>query len=326
MNHRQGTRQPGARILAWFRFSGPILGMAMLVGPSALALAAPPDTITSLAALHLLTNDEAGKSIPVAFEAAVTYHIKGSVGLFVQDGGLAIYADAPKDATLTPGDRVLVRGKTRASFRPDIVAESVTVIGHGAVPAPVPASYTRLVHADFDCLRVSVRGKVRSADLVSYGKEFNIYLQLWMDGGSIDAIIDSSDASMLEKLRGAEVELAGSVSGKFDSKSQLTGIILKVPALSDVKILKGALSGPGALPVTSLDEILERSYVQDLSARERVEGTITYYLPGEAVVLQSGARSLWIETKNELPLNIGDRATALGYPAVHNGVLIRFVN
>jgi diguanylate cyclase (GGDEF)-like protein len=142
-----------------------------------------------------------------------------------------------------------------------------------------------------------------------------------MDGGSIDAIIDSSDGSMLEKLRGAEVEVAGSVSGEFDSKSQLTGIILKVPAISDAKILRGAPRGFDALPVTSMDEILEHSYVRDLSKRERVEGTITYYLPGATVVLQSGAKSLWIETRNELPLNIGDRATALGYPAVHNGVL-----
>ncbi len=321
MIHRQGTRQHGARILAWFGFCGRVLSLAMVAASSALALAAPPDTITSLAALHSLTNDEAAKSIPAAFEATVTYHIKGSVGLFVQDGGSAIYIDAPKDVTLTPGDRVLVRGKTHASFRPDIVAESVTVIGHGAAPAPVPASYRRLVHADFDCMRVTVRGNVRSADLVSYGKVVNIYLELLMDGGSIDAIIDSSDGSMLKKLVGAEVEVAGSASGKFDSKMQLTGIVLKVPAIWDVKILREAPSGPDALPFTPMDDILEHSYVRDLSERVRVEGTITYYLPGAAAVLQNGARSLWIETKDEQPLNIGDRAIALGYPAVRNGVL-----
>lgn len=319
MIHRQRTRRHGARILARFRFCGLIL--PMVAASSALALAASQDGIASLAALHSLTNDEVAKSIPVAFEATVTYHRKGSVGLFVQDGGLAIYADAPENVTLTPGDRVLVRGKTRASFRPDIVADSVTVIGRGAMPAPVPASYPGLVRADFDCMRVAVRGKVRSAGMVSYGKVANIFLQLLMDGGSIDAIIDSGDSKLLEKLRGAEVEVAGSVSGEFDSRSQLTGIILKVPAISDVKIRKEASSSPEALPLTPMDEILEHSYVRDLSEQVRVEGTITYYLPGAAVVLQNGARSLWIETKDEQPLNIGDRATALGYPAVRNGVL-----
>ncbi len=320
MVHRQGTRQHGAQILAWFRFCGRIVGVAMITAFSALAVAAPPGTITSLAALHSLTNEEADKSIPVAFEATVTYHVKGSI--FVQDGGFAIYADAPENATLTPGDRVLVRGTTRGiGYRPDIVAESVTVLGHGAIPAALPATYTQLVHGDFDCIRVAVRGKVRSADLVTYGRVVNIYLELLMDGGSIDAIINSSDGDLLDKLRDAEVEVAGSTSGKFDSKKQLTGIVLKVPAASDVKILKEAPSRPEALSFTPMDEILAHSYVRDLSERVWVEGTITYYLPGVAVVLENGAKSLWIETKYELPVNIGDRATASGFPAVRNGML-----
>jgi diguanylate cyclase (GGDEF)-like protein len=321
MIHRQGTRQRGTRLLARLRFCGFFLGIAAVAASAALALASPPDTISSLAGLHSLTNDEAAKAIPVAFEATVTYHIKGSSGLFVEDGGLAIYADAPENVTLSPGDRVLVRGKTGAGFRPYIVAESVTVLGHGAMPAPVPAGYTRLVRDDFDCMRVTVRGRVRSADLVTYGNVPNIYLELSIDGGLVNAIIDSTDGSMLQKLPGAEVEVAGTAGAIFDSKRQLTGAILKVPSLSDVKILKEAPSGASALPFTPMNEILEHSYVQDLSERVRVEGTITYYVPGAAAVLQNGARGLWIETKDQQPLHIGDRAAAVGYPTVRNGVL-----
>jgi diguanylate cyclase (GGDEF)-like protein len=294
---------------------------AMVAASSAVAPAAPPETLTSLAAIRSLTHDEAAKSVPVAFEATVTYHIKGSIGLFVQDAGFAIYADAPANLSLMPGDRVLVRGHTRASFGTDIVADSVTVLGHGTLPAPVPVGYADLVRGDFDCVRVAVRGTVRSADLVTYGKTNNIFLQLSMDGGPIDAIIDSSDGSMLEKLLGAEVDVSGSTSGIFDSKRQLTGIVLKAPAISDVKILKEASSSPDALPFTAMDDILEHSYVRDLSERVRVEGTITYYIPGAAVVLQQGAKSLWVETRDEEPLTIGDQATASGYPAVRNGVL-----
>ena len=321
MIHRRRTRQRGARILAWFRFSGCILSIATVAASSAPAFADVSDTITSLAAIHSLTNDEAANSIPAAFEATVNYHINGSSGLFLQDGGLAIYADAPANLTLAPGDRVLVRGKTGAGFRPYIVAESVTVIGHQAAPVPVPVSYTQLVRSDFDCVWVKVRGKVRSADLVTYGNVPNIYLELSIDGGPINAIINSTDGSMLGELPGAEVEVSGSAGAIFDSKKQLTGAILKVPALSDVKILKEAPSGAGALPITPMNEILEHSHVRDLSERVRVEGTITYYLPGAAVVLQNGAGSLWIETKYQQPLNIGDRATALGYPTVRNRVL-----
>jgi diguanylate cyclase (GGDEF)-like protein len=317
MIYRRGAQNSG-----WSRLCRCILSLAMAAGAAAPALAAAPDTITSLAVLHSLTNDEAAKSIPVAFEATVTYHVPGTIGLFVQDGGYAIYADAPANSTLTPGDRVLVRGNTRgAGFRPDIVAESVTVLGHGAMPAPVPATYAQLVRGDLDCLRVIVRAKVRSAELVTYGKVPNIYLELSMDGGPVDAIIDSSDGDLLAKLRGAEVEVAGSTSGIFDSKQQLTGIVLKAPGLSDLKVLQEAPGGPDVLPIIPMNEVLAHSFVRDLSERVRVQGTITYYLPGAAVVLQNGTTSLWIETRDEQPLTIGDRATASGYPAVRNGVL-----
>jgi diguanylate cyclase (GGDEF)-like protein len=321
MIHRQGTGQPGAQVLAWFRFCGRIFGMTMVAASPALALAAPPGTITSLATLHSLNNDEAARSIPAAFEATVTYYVKGSSGLFVQDGGFAIYVEAPENLTLVPGDRILVRGKTSAGFRPDIVADSVTVVGHRAVPSPVAARYTQLVRSELDCMRVKVRGKVRSADLVTYGNVPTLYLELSIDGGPVNAIINSADVSVLGKLPGAEVEVAGSAGAIFDAKRQLTGAILKVPALSDVKILNEFPTGPGALPITPMDHILAHFYVRDLSERVRVEGTITYYLPGAAVVLQNDASSLWIETKDQQPHTIGDRATALGYPAARNGVL-----
>jgi diguanylate cyclase (GGDEF)-like protein len=292
-----------------------------MVAASPLSAPVAPKIITSLAALHSLTNEQAAKSLPVIMEATVTHHVKGNSGIFLQDGGLAIYADAQERFVPMPGDRVLLRGKTGAGFRPYLVAESVTVIGHRGLPTPLPAVYSQLVRDDFDCMRVIVHGKVKSADLVTYGNASSIFLELSLDGGPINAIINSTDTDMLRKLPGAEVEVAGSASAIFDGKRQLTGAILKVPALSDVKILKDAPHGRRALPLTPMNEILEHSFVRDLSERVRVEGTITYYVPGAAVVLQNGDKSLWIETKNQQPLHIGDMAVASGYPTVRNGVL-----
>jgi hypothetical protein len=59
----------------------------MVAASSTLALDAPPGTITSLAALHSLNNDEVARSFPAAFEATVTYYVKGSSDHIVQDGG-----------------------------------------------------------------------------------------------------------------------------------------------------------------------------------------------------------------------------------------------
>ena len=320
MSTQNGIRRQIARTIG--RLPAPlriaVFACFALCSPGALAA---PATITSLADLHKLTNEQAALSIPIAFEATVTYYSKGDIDLFVEDGGLAIYVQAPVTLDLTPGDRVLVKGISRASFRPDVVADSVTRIGHGPVPAPVVANFRQLIRADLDCMRVTVTGQVRNANLVSYSKIVNLYLEVLVDGGYVDVAIASNDGSLLKKLLDSEVSVTGSVSGKFDSKNQLTGVVIEVPSITDLKILKPAASSPDSLPFTPMDEILEHAFVNDQTERVRVEGTITYYLPGSAVVLQNGAKSLWIETRDEQPMTIGDKATASGLPAVRNGLL-----
>jgi diguanylate cyclase (GGDEF)-like protein len=70
-----------------------------------------------------------------------------------------------------------------------------------------------------------------------------------------------------------------------------------------------------------MDEIITGIHVHDLTQRLRVRGTITYYQPGSAVVLQSGIKSLWISTHTSEPLQIGDIADATGFPDSHDDLL-----
>jgi diguanylate cyclase (GGDEF)-like protein len=148
-----------------------------------------------------------------------------------------------------------------------------------------------------------------------------VYLKLTMDQGSIDATVAGADAIHLKELLDAEVEVTGVVSGKFDSKMQLVGILLEVPTLADVKVLKRAAVSPDSLPILPMDQVLASSNLHDLTRRVRVQGTITYYQPGSAVVLQSGTRSLWITTHSSNPMRIGDIAVATGFPDARDGFL-----
>jgi diguanylate cyclase (GGDEF)-like protein len=66
-----------------------------------------------------------------------------------------------------------------------------------------------------------------------------------------------------------------------------------------------------------MDDVLSAYYVRDETRRVRVEGTITYYQPGSVVVLQNGDKSIWVVTKFEGPLRVGDRADATGFPEVN---------
>lgn len=295
--------------------------LAIILGFASVAWAAEPGTLTTLHAIHGLSKAEAAKALPVAFEAIVTYYSRKDVDLFVQDGNEAIYVETQQNLDLAPGDRVLVRGKTRDSFRPDVVSGDVTLLGYGALPKPEKATFEQLIRAERDCMRVTIRANVRSVDTVAFGSLPGVDLKLLMDGGYIEATAEGSGTLRLREMLDAEVEITGVVSGKFDSKNQMTGIVLEVPSLSDITILKRAETLPDSLPITPMDEVLSAYYVHDLTARVRVQGTITYYQPGTAVVLQNGDKSLWVMTQFQGPLRIGDWADASGFPEVNGASL-----
>ncbi len=289
--------------------------LVLLFWATAWAAAAP---LATLRAVHSLSGAEAKRALPVDFEGTVTYYDATGRDLFVQDGDVAIYVFAQPGASFVPGDRVRVRGKTDSDFRPDVIADDVTLLGHGIPPEPAHPTFQQLIRVEFDCMRVTMRARVRSANVVRDKAETNIYLNLVVDGGYMDATVLGQDGSQLKELLDAEVEITGAVAGKFDSKMQLAGIMLQVPSLADVKILKPAATRHSSLAITPMDRILDDYSVQDQTQRVRVRGTITYYQPGTVLVLQDGERSLWITTQYEGPLRIGEVADVTGFPDARN--------
>ncbi|HVU46535.1 MAG TPA: GGDEF domain-containing protein [Terracidiphilus sp.] len=300
-----------------------LLLAALILAGIAARLQADSAPLVSLHAIKQLSNAEAAKGVPVAFEATVTYFRGYQHELFVQDGQDAIYVQATTSAALVPGDRVLVKGTTQASFRPIVVSSDITQLHHGDLPKPVPATFDELIQAQFDSMLVTIRGTIRSADTdQSAGVNGrSCTLRVLTDGGYIDAYLDNTDASALPGLLDAQAEITAVAGGRFDGKMQMTGILLHIEALNNIRVLKPATVSPWSLPVTPMSEIMKSYRVQNLTGRVRVHGTITYYEPGSAVVLQNGSSSLWIRTHSYAPMRIGDLADATGFPEVNDGFL-----
>jgi diguanylate cyclase (GGDEF)-like protein len=197
------------------------------------------------------------------------------------------------------------------------------LLSHGALPKPERASFDQMIRAETDCKLVTVHAIIRSANIVPNSTSLipAMYLQMLVDGSQVDANVDSDDNNAFKDLLDAEVEITGVVSGHFDNKMQQTGILFHVQTLDGLKILKRADVDPWSIAVTPMDRMITGYRVRDLTQQMRVQGTITYYQPGSGVVLQDGARSLWITTQSFSPLRIGDRASAIGFPDVQNGFL-----
>jgi diguanylate cyclase (GGDEF)-like protein len=300
-----------------------LLLLVLIFGWKLAALAAQPGVLTSLRAIRPLTNAEAAQQIPVAFEATVTYSFGVDQELFVEDRGESIYVQPSSVVSLLPGDRVLVRGKTKPGFRPQIVADSVTLLHHGKLPQARPANFDELIRGRRDCDLVRIRGVVRTADMNLNSDKPNsrVLLQIVTGGGVVSVNLDSSDTHLLKTLLDAKVEVAGVASGQYDGKDQMTGIELNVSSLGQIRILKRAVASPWALPPTPMGEIISAYHAQELSHRILVHGVITYAQPGRVVVLQNGLSTLRIKTQSYIPLRVGDLADATGFPSLVDGFL-----
>jgi diguanylate cyclase (GGDEF)-like protein len=297
-----------------------LLAVALSLGMALGVLSAQPAQFTSLTAIHTLTNEQASQHLPVEFQATITYYRPYERTMFVQDGDTAIYVQAPTALKVAPGDLILVRGTTHESFRPFVLSSDIRLLGRGTMPQAVPATFKDLIQARYDCRLVTVRALVRTADVLNVSAR-NASMQMMAEGGDINATVDTDDASTLRNLLDSEVEVTGVASGRFDGKMQQTGVLIHVTSIADIKILKGAAASPWSIPVTPMDQILHDYNVDNRNPRVRIEGTITYYQPGSAAVLQSGSKSLWIITQERNDLVIGDVAEATGIPDVHDGFL-----
>jgi hypothetical protein len=290
------------------------LSIAAMAPHASLAAAG---SLSTLHAVQALSNADAGKHLPVAFEATVTYINQEAKAIYVQDKNEAIFVQLSRDVNLSEGDRVLIRGTTPKSFLPIVFSNDLSLLRHGKLPEPVSADFDDLVRTKLNCRLVRVRGVIRAADLISLPGLPSGRLQLLMDGGFVDVEIDSHDLSALSNLLDSEVEIYGVAARKFDSKLYQVGVKFKVSAISNIKVLKRVGSNSWSAPIKPPGEIIQGYHVRTLSQRLRIRGTVTYYQPGSAIVLQNDTGSMWVSTGTSEPSQIGDVADATGFPDTH---------
>ncbi len=282
--------------------------------------AAAQAPLAALTAIRQLSSAEAGKGLPVAFEATVTFFCGDRNYLFVQDGNKGIFVASTTAARLVPGDRVLIKGVTADSFRPIVQSSDITVVGHGALPKPAHATFGEILRSQYDSVLVTTRGVVRAANLddPSTAQKPGGALNVVTDGGSMNAYLNRGNAQTLANLLDAEVELTGVAAPQFDSKRKLTGVVLLLPSIANIKVLRPAAS-PWSLAATPINQILNVYHVKDLTRRVKVTGVVTYYEPGAALVIREGDTSLWVRTTSFAPVRVGELADVTGFPTLDNG-------
>ena len=257
---------------------------------------------------------EASRRSKVHLVGTITYYDPENKALFFQDATGGIFVNIDKKYPLRQGDLVEVDGRTTFSYSSEIATDpTIRVLGQGTKLTAPRTTYQVLASGRKDCRLVSIRGKVRDVDIGHHPNAPSGHMDVVIPGGEVEIYFHSPAGLHQQSLLDAEVDITGVVGGSFDAKWQMTGMILYVQDASALHILRSPDRKLEQLPLTDINDLLKTQYVHDASTRVRVRGTITYFQKGYAAVIQTGAKSIYVETHQTDDLMVGDVAEAFGF-------------
>jgi diguanylate cyclase (GGDEF)-like protein len=284
--------------------------------------AAHPPLLTTASQVHELPAELASRARVQIF-GVVTYYDPGEHNLFIQDKSGGVYIDLDKAYPLHYGDYVSVQGLAWASYRTEVATDpKINVLSRNhRVPAP-RVTYRELATGQMDCRLVKVTGKVRAVNVEQHENSPILHLDVSMHGGEIEVYqpfpIEPDKRESFGTLEAlplldSTVEIEGVAGGAFDTKSQLTGLIVYAQQRSGIRILKRSMVNALELPLSDIDTVFESRHIDDASTRLRLRGTLTYYKKGEAVVLEQDGKSVFVQTREDKAIPLGDVVDALGF-------------
>jgi len=285
------------------------------------AINAPDHVLLHVKDLAALSNSEAAHALPVKVEGTVTFVEAQEGSLFIQDQGSATYVNFSKEIGLQQGDRVIVSGVTAASFRPEITASDVRLLGHGKLPTPIPAKFEDLIQSKLDSQFVTVIGHVLAAAMDQETPDPGLRIRLRLPKGMLVARIAHTGKLKPEDLLDSDVRLTGVAAGDFDSKMQMIGVWMDVNSWQDLVLLNHPDASAWSIPAIPMDDVLATFRDINESERVKITGTLTYYEPGSLAVLEQQGRSMLVETDSTQDLHAGMGVEATGFPAIVQGNL-----
>jgi len=270
------------------------------------------------ASIHALSEEQAKRADPAHLRGVVTQTL--SEGLTIQDqtGGIWIYLDHPEE--FTPGDEIDVEGIVDPGlFAPVVKARSVHRLGRASLPRPKNVSYKQISGGNMDCQYVSVTGLVRSAGIKKgAARSQGLWLRIAMQDGTIDAMLPADEAVVIEKLIGAEVRVDATAFCSKNQKRQITTAHLSIPSLRFVTVLQTPPRDLFAIPLTPIGKLMQYQSGTDYYHRVRVAGVVTYYNPGDSLILEDGCQALLVKTGQNKDIKPGDKVEAVGFAAPQN--------
>jgi len=273
----------------------------------------PVGLVTTAAELRALTAHEARQGRRVRLRAVVTYYDPGWSMLFVQDptGGVYVDVNGQPAFGLEAGHLVEVEGLSDpGDFAPQVVEPRIRVLGRGPLPPARPSSGDRLFTGRLDSQWVEVEGVVRAVRQ----EEDRLWLEL--AAGLYRFSVHAPglwDPVMLAALVDARVAVRGASGTLFNDRRQLVGVQVYVPGPAFVEVRRPGTADPFSIPLRSIATLLQFRSYEEAGHRVRVQGVVTL-VNRQGFFLADDTGGLPVRTRQAIPLQVGDRVEAVGFP------------
>ena len=247
-----------------------------------------------------------------------TVTLSSDLGLVVHDRTGGIWVDPQKSAAkYLPGDEIVVVGPIGpGQYSPRITEPQIKLIGHHSLPIPQKVTFRQLSSGQEDVQYVSVEGTIRVASSRSNVKGLQgITLTIALPEGLVDAILISPERPDLSNLIDAKVRVAATAMCRKNDNMQATGVVLVISSLSNIRILNPGPSDPFSAPMMPIGNLMRYRSGTDYFHPVRLRGVLTFYEPGNRLILQDGTQAIEVFSADSPTLQIGDRIEAVGYPA-----------
>jgi signal transduction histidine kinase len=301
-----------------FYLSQTLLGCALMAGLLACMeavcaetpAASVPVVLTNAAQVRNLTPDEAAKQLPIRLRGVVIEnHFDGRLSIKDDTAGLYALASRTTAAEVQRGDLVEIEGVSNpGKFAPYVDVTALRKLGSGKVPAPQVADLEALFSGQLDAQWIEVSGIVRRVNPVWGGLDFEMNIEpgggrvlVHADGFGLMATVDSA------------VRLRAVCYYQFNASRQVLRPYLSVPSGEPIEVIKPAMTNLNALPVRSIESLMQFSVGQNGAHRVRVRGVVTYSQPGDGFWIHDATRGLRVLSDGNDPLPIGTEVDVFGF-------------
>ena len=118
----------------------------------------------------------------------------------------------------------------------------------------------------------------------------------------------------LRHLIDGVVRITATAMCSKNNNRQLIAPILSISGMQNIVLLRPPSSDPWSTPMLPIGRLMQWRSGTDIHHRVHIAGTVTYYNPGEGLVVEDRGAALYVRTDDSPELALGDHIEALGFP------------